>query len=150
MKHEQNGGSMGHSRTITIDAPPARVWEILVDVEGWPSWSESVDTAERGEPGPLQVGSTATVKQPKLRASRWVVTVLEPERNFTWVSKAPGVTTTGGHFVEPTADGGSRVTLTLDQSGPLAWLVGLVGKRLIERYVGYEAEGLKARAESAS
>jgi uncharacterized membrane protein len=139
-----------HTRTVTIDAAPAKVWDILVDVERWPTWTRSVDTASRGESGPLQVGSTATVKQPKLRASDWVVTVLEPERNFTWVSKAPGVTTTGGHIIEPTPDGRSRVTLTLDQRGPLAGVVGLVGNRLIERYVGYEADGLKARAESAA
>jgi uncharacterized membrane protein len=139
---------MAHSQTVTIDAPPAKVWALLVDIESWPSWTRSVDTATRGESGPLAVGSTATVKQPKLPASRWVVTELEPERNFTWVSKAPGVTSTGTHRVEPAPSGGSVVTLTLAQSGPLAWLVGLAGGRLIDRYVGWEAEGLKERAES--
>jgi uncharacterized membrane protein len=139
---------MAHSKTITIDAPPARVWAILADVEGWPTWTKSVVTATRGEPGPLQVGSTATVKQPKLAKSHWVVTEVEPERNFTWVSKAPGVTSTGHHRVEPTADGGSTVTLALEQTGPLARIVGALGGRLIDRYVGWEAEGLKARAEA--
>jgi uncharacterized membrane protein len=140
---------MGHSKTITIDAPPARVWEILIDIERWPEWSESVDSASRGEPGPLQVGSTATVKQPKLAKSHWVVTELEPERSFTWVSKSPGVRSTGYHQIEPTADGGSNVTLRLEQSGPLAKIIGAIGRGLIEKYVGYEAAGLKARSEGA-
>ena len=137
-----------HSKTITIDAPPATVWALMSDIESWPSWTKSVDAASRGEAGPLQVGSTATVKQPKLRQSRWVVTEVEPGRSFTWESKAPGVTSIGVHRVEPTAAGGSTVTLSLDQTGPLAWLVGLVGSRLIDRYVGFEAEGLKSRAEA--
>jgi uncharacterized protein YndB with AHSA1/START domain len=140
---------MGHSKTITIAAPPARVWEILVDIDRWPEWTDSVASASRGEAGPLQVGSTATVKQPKLPKSRWVVTEVEPERSFTWVSKAPGVTSTGYHQLEPTADGGTTVTLTLEQSGPLAKIIGALGSRLIDKYVGYEAAGLKARAEGS-
>jgi uncharacterized membrane protein len=137
-----------HTKTITIEAPPATVWHLMSDIESWPSWTRSVDAATRGEAGPLEVGSTATVKQPKLAKSRWVVTDLKPGRSFTWQSKAPGVTSVGVHAVEPTEAGGSFVTLTLAQSGPLAWLVGLVGSRLIDRYVGWEAEGLKARAEA--
>jgi uncharacterized membrane protein len=139
---------MGHTQTITIDAPPARVWAVLTDIERWPSWNRSVDSASRGEAGPLQLGSTATVKQPKLAKSKWVVTELEPERNFTWVSKATGVTSTGFHGIEPTADGRSEVTLTLDQTGPLAKIIGVLAGRLIDRYVGWEAAGLKAAAEA--
>jgi uncharacterized protein YndB with AHSA1/START domain len=141
---------MKFETTVTIDAAPAKVWAVLVDVERWPTWTKSVQSATRGESGPLQVGSTATVKQPKLAKSRWVVTEVDPGRNFTWVSKAPGVTSVGSHRVDLTPAGGSLVTLTLDQSGPLAAIVGFVGGRLIRRYVGFEAAGLKARAEAAS
>jgi uncharacterized protein YndB with AHSA1/START domain len=141
---------MKFETTVTIDAAPAKVWAVLVDVERWPTWTKSVQTAVRGEPGPLQVGSTATVKQPKLATSHWVVTEVEPQRNFTWVSKAPGVTSVGSHRVDPTPAGGCVVTLTLEQSGPLAAIVGFVGGPLIRRYVGFEAAGLKARAEAAS
>jgi uncharacterized protein YndB with AHSA1/START domain len=141
---------MRFETTIGIDAPPATVWAILEDIDRWPTWTKSVQTAVRGEPGPLHVGSTATVKQPKLARSHWVVTEVEPERNFTWVSKAPGVVSVGSHRVDPTEDGGSVVTLTLAQTGPLAAIIGLFGGRLIRRYVGFEAEGLKARAEGSS
>jgi uncharacterized membrane protein len=141
---------MKFETTISIGAPAAKVWAVLVDIERWPTWTKSVQSATRGESGPLQVGSTATVKQPKLAKSRWVVTEVEPERNFTWVSNAPGVTSVGSHRVDPTPAGGCVVTLTLDQSGPLAAIVGFVGGRLIRRYVGFEAAGLKARAEAAS
>jgi uncharacterized membrane protein len=138
---------MQFETTVSIDAAPAKVWAIMADIDRWSTWTKSVQTAVRGEPGPLQVGSTATVKQPKLAKSHWVVTEVEQERNFTWVSKAPGVTSVGSHRVDPTPAGGCVVTLTLDQGGPLAAIVGFVGGRLIRRYVGFEAAGLKARAE---
>jgi uncharacterized membrane protein len=134
-------------KTISIAAPPATVWAVMSDIEGWPSWSKSVDTAERGEAGPLQVGSTAVIKQPKLAKSRWVVTELEPERSFTWESTSPGVKSTGVHRVAPAGDG-SEVYLELRLSGPFAWMIELIARRLIDRYVGWEAEGLKARAEA--
>jgi uncharacterized membrane protein len=138
-----------HVKTISIDAPPATVWALMSDIESWPSWTKSVDTAERLEAGPLQVGSTAAIKQPKLAKTKWEVTELEPGRSFTWTSRSPGVRSTGIHTVDPAASGGgSDVTLTLVLSGPFAWMIELLAGRLVERYVGWEAEGLKARAEA--
>ena len=136
--------------SVEIAAPPERVWAVMSDVDRWPEWTESVDTAQRGEAGPLVVGSTATLKQPKLAKSRWVVTDAAPDRGFVWVSKSPGVTSVGGHRLEALPDGGTRVTLTLEQRGFLAPLVGLIGKKLIPRYMGFEAAGLRARSESSA
>jgi uncharacterized membrane protein len=152
MKHHQNeeceGETMGHEVSIEIAAPPARVWAVMSDIDRWPEWTESVDTAQRGEPGPLVVGSTATIKQPKLARSKWVVTEADPASGFVWQSKSMGVTTTGGHLIEATADGGTRARLTLDMTGLLAPVVQLIGRSLIPRYIGFEAAGLKARSES--
>ena len=139
---------MAHETSIDIAAPPERVWTVMSDIDRWPEWTESVDTAQRGEPGPLVVGSTATIKQPKLASSKWVVTEADPATGFVWQSKSFGVTTTGGHHIEALADGGTRARLTLAMSGPLAPVVQLIGKKLIPRYMGFEAAGLKARSES--
>ena len=43
----------GLQQTVTIAAPPERVWAIVVDVERWPERIPTVDAVERLEPGPL-------------------------------------------------------------------------------------------------
>lgn len=96
---------------------------------------------------PFALGSRARVHQPKLPATVWTVTAFDENGDFTWESRSTGVTTTGGHEIVPTPDGGCTVRLTLDQKGPLAPVLALLAGRLTRRYVTMEAEGLKAKAE---
>lgn len=133
--------------SVQIAAPAETVWAILVDVERWPEWTRSMDSVERVDDGPFEVGSTVKVKQPRLPAVEWTVTALEPGRAFTWQARGPGVTSLGVHRIDP-ADGTVTVTLGIDQSGPLAWLGSLLLGRLTRRYVAMEAEGLRAKAEA--
>ncbi|MCF0096490.1 SRPBCC family protein [Micromonospora sp. MH99] len=130
-----------------IGADAGRVWALLVDVARWPEWTASVSRAERGESGPLAVGATARLTQPKLRPAVWRVTELTEGREFTWVSDSPGVRTRGEHRVLPLPGGRTRVEVAIDQAGPLAGLIGLLYGGLLRRYVRLEADGLRARAE---
>ena len=138
---------MEFTTSVDIDAPPERVWAVLADVRRWPEWTASMSRVELLEGGPLAVGSTVRVKQPRLRAEVWRVTEFEPGRSFVWVARGGGVTTEAAHRVEP-ASGGTRVTLGLRQRGPLAPLVRLVGGALVRRYMGLEAAGLKRESEA--
>lgn len=135
--------------SVDIDAPPARVWSVMSDVERWCDWTASITSIKRRDAGPLAVGSSAWVRQPKLPPALWKVTVLESDRGFNWVSRGPGVLVTGGHWIEPTARG-SRVTLSVGFrglfAGPFATLTGPT----TNRYLGLEAAGLKRRCESLS
>ncbi|GAA2704407.1 SRPBCC family protein [Micromonospora olivasterospora] len=130
-----------------ISADVERVWAVLADVERWPEWTASVRSARRLEPGPLTVGSTARLEQPRLRTAVWRVVAAEPPHGFVWVSRAPGVRTRGGHRIVPLGDGRVRVELTLEQSGLLARPVGWRYGELVRRYLGMEAEGLRRRCE---
>ena len=132
--------------SVTIAAQPADVFDRYLDVERWPQWTETVTTVDRLDEGPLAVGSRTRIKQPRLRTAVWEVTELVPGRSFTWVSRSPGLVTTGRHVVAPMA-GGTVVTLSVEQSGPLGGLVGLLTKRLTRRYLALEAAGLKRLCE---
>ncbi|MGW4499930.1 SRPBCC family protein [Micromonospora sp. NPDC004336] len=130
-----------------VAAEAGRVWAVLADVERWPEWTPSVRRARRGEAGPLAVGATARLEQPKLRPAVWRVTELTDGVSFSWVSRNPGVRTLGEHRVLPLAAGRTRVELVLAQSGPLAGLVGWLYGDLMRRYLWMEADGLRRRCE---
>lgn len=130
-----------------IAAPPARVWDVIRDVERWHEWTPSITRVKRYGTGPLAVGSRALVRQPKLLPAFWRVTELEPGRQFTWVSIAPGMRVTGFHGVEP-AGTGSRATLSIDYGGPFGRVMARVLRRLTEQYLAFEAAGLRQRSEN--
>ena len=137
---------MTFTHSIDIDAPAEIVWAIWSDVERWFEWTASISKIEKLGPGPLAVGLRARVCQPKLPTAVWRVTELEANRGFTWVSINPGAHVTGIHAIEPIAEG-SRATMTLIFAGPLALLFGWLTRILTQRYLKFEANGLKARSE---
>jgi hypothetical protein len=59
----------------------------------------------------------------------WEVTEVVNGRNFTWQAKGPGLKTIARHEVVPDATG-SRVTLSIQQIGPLGALAAMVWRRL--------------------
>lgn len=102
---------------------------------------------ERLDNGPLRIGSTARVKQPRLRVAVWRVTELTPQRSFSWTATVSGVRSVGVHRLHVNPDGGVTVTLGIRQTGLLAPLVGLLTGGMTRRYVQLEALGLKRRCE---
>ena len=140
---------MKYEFSIDIDAPPQRVWAVMADVARWPEWTQSVTRAELVSPAPLGVGSKVRIKQPRLPAAVWTVTDFEPDGGFTWRAVVPGLTSDGVHRITPRPEGGSTVTLTLDQRGPLAPLLRLLTAKLTRRYIDFERRGLKARSDAS-
>ena len=139
---------MHFEKTIEIDAPQGRVWDVLSDVEAWPRRIETVDTVELLTPAPITRGSRVRLKQPKLPEGDWDITVWDAPSYFEWTQKTTGITSVAGHRVGALGEGRSRLTLTLDMSGLLVPLV-LFYKGLTNRYLDLETEGMKRAAESA-
>ena len=131
---------------VDVAAPPARVWQVMMDVEQWPEWTESVDKVKRLDSGPLRVGSRARIKQPRFLPAVWEVTELDPGRSFTWVTRSPGMVASGRHRVEPTAKG-SRAILSVAYGGMLGGVAAKVLAGITDRYLMFEAAGLKQRSE---
>lgn len=132
--------------TVEIAAPPERVWKVMTDVELWPEWTESVQSVKRLDDGEFRIGSRARIKQPKFLPATWEVIQIDPGRSFTWVTRSPGMVASGRHRVEPTAKG-SRATLSVAYGGLLAGLVAKVLGGITDRYLMFEAAGLKQRSE---
>lgn len=137
------------SITTDIAAPAERVWAVMIDTDHWHEWTPSVTSIRRLGDGPLAVGSRAIIRQPGFPPARWRVTAVEPGQSFTWQSVGPGFLAVASHRVEPAA-AGSRATLSIEMRGLLGGLWGRLTRRITERYLAFEARGLKARSEDAA
>ena len=140
---------MRFEKSIDIDAPQQRVWDVLSAVEAWPQRIETVDIVELLTRAPITNGSRVRLKQPKLPEGTWDITVWDAPSYFEWTQKTGGITSVAGHRVEALGEGGARLTLTLDMRGFLIPIIALFYKKLTNRYMNLEAEGMKRAAESA-
>src|SRR4026207_851700 len=140
---------MHFEKTIEIDAPQQRVWDVLTDIEAWPQRIETVDEAELPPPAPIAKASTVRLTQPKLPEGAWDVTAWDAPSYFEWTQKSSGTTSVAGHRVEALSEGRARLTLTLDMRGLLIPIMILFYRKLTNDYMNLEAEGMKRAAESA-
>jgi uncharacterized protein YndB with AHSA1/START domain len=134
--------------SVDIAAPPAVVWSVMMEAERWHEWTPSVRSIRQLDSGPLRVGSRALIRQPGFPPAMWKVTALEPGRSFTWRSGAPGMWVHAHHSVEP-VEGGARATLRLHYEGLIGRLLGRLTRAITNRYLGFEAAGLKRRSEGS-
>jgi hypothetical protein len=96
------------------------------------------------------VGSCAVIRQPKLPSALWrMVELDDSRRSFTWVNSAPGVRVVAKHSVVSVGER-SRIELSLRFDGMFAGILGFVTRKLNNRYLALEAQGLKSRVEGAA
>lgn len=139
---------MRFEKSIDIDAPQQRVWDVLSAIEAWPQRIETVETVKILTPGPLAKGSRVQLRQPKLPEGSWEITVWDAPSYFEWTQKTTGTTSVAGHRVEALGPDRARLTLTLEMRGFFIPLVALFYKKLTNSYMDLEAEGMKRAAES--
>lgn len=112
---------------------PDKLWALASDVEHWGDRLPTVDSVRPLTSGPMTMGARFEVRQPGLPKAVWEVTDWQPGSSFTWVSSSPGIRSEAVHAVTADVDG-SRLDLSLQWSGPLAWL--------LERLIGRKAQGM--------
>jgi uncharacterized membrane protein len=135
-----------YERIVDIAAPSDVVWSVMTDVERWPDWTSTTKSARRLEQTPFAQGSRAELDLEGAGPTTWRVTAFEPGRFFAWENDLRGVHSRAGHLVERD-DSGSRVTLTVEQTGLIATLMSLYLGRISRRNLEVEAHGLKRRCE---
>ena len=134
---------------IEIDAPPERVWQVLIDFGAYPQWNPFIRSIE----GEAKVGSRlkARIEPPGAREMtfRPTVRVSEPARELRWLGRlfVPGLVD-GEHrlALEPLEGGRSKFIQSERFSG---LLVGLLKETLTATERGFEQmnEALKRRLE---
>lgn len=107
------------SSTFGADVSPAAAWErSYADAAAWPRWNAEIRRATLD--GPLELGAEARIVFRTGLRLRFRVVEFEAGRVFTDESRLPGARMGHRHLIEPTADGGSRLTNTIYIEGPLA------------------------------
>ncbi len=135
-------------RSLTIAAPPNKVYEAFVDHSRWLEWNPDMREMRLLSEGPLASGSKARAAH-KLNpfASTWEVTEVNPGRSFAWKSSfLPGLRLAFDHIAEG-ADGGTRATIRIDVEGPLAFLASPAGGFIGRNFLGRSLAALKAMLE---
>jgi uncharacterized membrane protein len=133
--------------SIEIEAPAPVVWDVFVDVERWPEWTRSVRRITSLDGTGVAVGRRFKVEQPRMPKLVWEVTHVDPGISWTWRQRTIGNTTLATHEIVARAGDRTLVRQQIDQRGPLGLLAGMLMRRLTKRYLGLEAQGLKARSE---
>ena len=135
---------------IEIDAPAEKVWDILMDFDGYPEWNPFVrEIGGNAAPGErLQVTLKLEGRKPMLFKPR--VKEVRPRQEFRWLGR---LIVTGlfdgehGFYLEPLADGRVRFIQKEEFRGIVAGkiLKGISAKT----QAGFEAmnRALKERAE---
>ncbi|MBX7068503.1 MAG: SRPBCC family protein [Microthrixaceae bacterium] len=134
---------------LEIAAPIERVWELTVDIERWPELTPTITSVERLQRGPLAVGSSARLVQPRQSPRVWTVTDLEAPTRFAWSARLGRVTMTGRHDLVRIDDHTTTNRLSLELSGVGAGVVARLGGKQLLAAIATENVGFKRAAETA-
>ncbi|MCG2585134.1 SRPBCC family protein [Massilia sp. TS11] len=140
---------MEYRTEIMIAAAPARVWQVMSELEQWPAWTPSFTSVKLLSPGAPGVGSRVHTKQPRLAAATLVISAWTPGQGFTWGARQPGLSVVAEHALAAAGDG-CRVRLAIRFSGFLSGIVSIIYGKMIRQYVEQEAMGLKTACEAGS
>lgn len=147
-------GNVTGDKSVEIDAPIERCFEIAADIEGAPEWQGSlkdVEVLSRDGDGRAEVVETTSDAKVKTVKARLRFSYEEPDR-ITWVQEKGDTKALKGWWdFEDLGDGRTRATygLDVDPGRMLGMLLrGPVEGQVRNFLLGGAAEGLKKQAEA--
>ena len=105
---------------MQIAAPPAKVWDLLVDAPSWPNWCTEIESVKA--PGELAVG-TRFIWKSSGTIIHSEVHLVEPDRRLSWTGIAYPARAIHVWELKATPDGGTLVTVKESMTGPLMKLL---------------------------
>lgn len=147
-------GILKAERTVEIDAPVSRCYEIISDLERTPEWQDSMkslkvlETDSEGRASLVEIKSDAKVKDVTSRLEF----TYQPEEGMTWEQKKGDLKWMKGRWVLEDL-GGDRTRATYGLEGDTGRMLGLLIKgpvedKLKDWLTRDAADGLKAEAEA--
>ncbi len=77
---------------IHIDAPPEKVWEVIMDPHRFDDWVTIHRGIQRADPGPphqgMEVEQTLCLRGVNFKV-KWTLTQFDPDRSATWEGRGP-------------------------------------------------------------
>lgn len=131
------------SKSILINARPARVWAILTNITNWATWQPDISKPTLN--APLQPGTTFDWKTSGAGIHSTLHTV-EPNTKLGWTGKTFGMYAVH-NWVLTEADGGTRVAVDETMEGLLASLFKTSFNKNLATGMQRWLEWLKTEAE---
>ncbi len=134
-----------HKANIEINATPIRVWEIISDIENWPSWNDDIKSAKLN--GKLAKGTTFTWKAGPGTITSTLEVVDKPQL-LGWSGKLFGIQAVHIWRIEPK---GEIAIVTTEESwdGLLPKLFKGYSKKTLKKAIDNGLRQLKIAAESS-
>lgn len=130
------------SNQTHINASINEVYNVLINIEKWKDWTESINEISYISNPRFEIGNKVLIKQPKLFPAIWTITEITKNKSFAWQTKTLGVSITAIHNLSTTAEV-TRVENKLIYKGMLAYFMFTLSSKLSEEYLTMEINGLK-------
>lgn len=133
------------SYSLTINAPPDKVWQVLTEVKKWPEWVPGVSRVSPQEP--IQAGSSFEWKNNGFPIVSTVRQAYAPNK-LTWDGKALG---TQAHHEWDLVSGGNNTTIVTTSESFDGWLPSLLSGTMqgtLDDSLPAWLSALKQRAET--
>ena len=109
-----------HVYETVVDVSPHRLFQAISDIRRWPEWDAGLKSTEH-DGAPLRPGSRFALTPRGGPRVAMMVEATDAPRRFVDVAFLPLARMRTSHDFEPASDG-TRVHLTIETSGPLAFL----------------------------
>jgi uncharacterized protein YndB with AHSA1/START domain len=132
------------SAQVRIKAPVARIWQLLTDINGWPSWNPKIDSANLA--GDIAPGSVFVWKSQGFTV-RSTIQTADAGRRLVWTGVAFGTRAVHTWEIQAANDG---VLVTTGESfdGWLPWLLRDSLQKKLDDTLPRWLASLKAAAET--
>lgn len=131
--------------TVEVDAPPSKVWQIISDIDNWPSWNPDVRSARLE--GKLQPGSAFVWKAGPGRI-RSVLTAVERGALLAWRGETLGISALHVWRLEPTESGTTHVVTEESWAGLLPRAFPRAMTRTLQAAINNGLQAIKQAVES--
>jgi uncharacterized protein YndB with AHSA1/START domain len=138
-----SGAPVVASSERTLDASPQTIWDVLIDVDRWPTWNSAVKMARMG--GPLAEGTSFRWKASSLTISS-VFRAVDPPRTLGWSGQTLGIPALHVYTIDPGPQG-TVVRSTESWGGLLASLFPRAMRKKLQLSLDFGLECLRTEAE---